>query len=171
MDRNIKVWLPLPCPLLGTWPATQACTLTGNQTGNPLVHRLALNPLSHTSKGLLLSYMNYLYVFILTICLTVSQVLLESWTGKSLQVHFVVLGIFSIYPKPKPSFKAIKFKPITISLSSRDLFLCTGRALHIFIDLILKTTYEFGIIIIQILGRIIKAQRCLTTFLVSKARK
>ena len=29
-ERNINVWLPLMCPLLGTWPATQACALTGN---------------------------------------------------------------------------------------------------------------------------------------------
>ena len=34
------------------WPATQACGLTGNQTGDPLVCRLALSPLSHTSQGL-----------------------------------------------------------------------------------------------------------------------
>ena len=27
MERNINVWLPLTCPLLGTWPATQACAL------------------------------------------------------------------------------------------------------------------------------------------------
>ena len=33
---------------LGTWPATQACALTGNRTGNPLVCRL-----SHTSRDLL----------------------------------------------------------------------------------------------------------------------
>ena len=25
--RNINVWLPLTCPLLGTWPATQSCAL------------------------------------------------------------------------------------------------------------------------------------------------
>ena len=43
------MWLPLPQPLLGTWPATQACALTGNQAPNLLVHRPALNPLSHTS--------------------------------------------------------------------------------------------------------------------------
>ena len=36
---------------LGTWPGTQACALTGNRTGDPLVHRLVLNPLSHTSQG------------------------------------------------------------------------------------------------------------------------
>ena len=38
-------------PLLGAWPATQACALTGNQTCNPLVCRLVLNPLSHASQG------------------------------------------------------------------------------------------------------------------------
>ena len=37
-ERNIYVWLPPVCPLLGTWPATQACALTGNRTGTPLVH-------------------------------------------------------------------------------------------------------------------------------------
>ena len=46
-----NVCLPLTHPLLETWPATQACALTGNQTGNPLVHRPALSPLSHTSQG------------------------------------------------------------------------------------------------------------------------
>ena len=50
-ERNINVWLPLSHSLLGTWPATQACVLTGNRTGNPLVHRPVLNPLSHTSQG------------------------------------------------------------------------------------------------------------------------
>ena len=49
--RNINVWLSLAYPLLDTWPATQACALTGNRTGDPLVHRLALNPLSHSSQG------------------------------------------------------------------------------------------------------------------------
>ena len=50
-ERNINVWLPLMRPPLGTWPATQACALTGNRTCNPLVCRLALHPLSHTSGG------------------------------------------------------------------------------------------------------------------------
>ena len=49
--RNISVWLPLVYSQLGTWPATQACALTGNQTGDPLICRPALNPLSHTSHG------------------------------------------------------------------------------------------------------------------------
>ena len=49
--ENMSVWFPLALPPLGTWPVTQACTLTGNWTSNPLVHRLALNPLSHTNQG------------------------------------------------------------------------------------------------------------------------
>ena len=32
-ERNMNVWLPLACLLVGTWPATQACALTGNWTG------------------------------------------------------------------------------------------------------------------------------------------
>ena len=43
--------LPLAHPQLGTPPATQACSLTGNRTSNLLVHRPVLNPLSHTSQG------------------------------------------------------------------------------------------------------------------------
>ena len=43
-ERNISVWLPLACSLLGTWPATQACAMTGNRTSNLLLHR---SPLIH----------------------------------------------------------------------------------------------------------------------------
>ena len=48
-EKNINVWLPLI--LLKTWPATQACTLTGNRTGDPLFRMLVLNSLNHTSQG------------------------------------------------------------------------------------------------------------------------
>ena len=34
-----------------TCPTTQACALTGNQTSDSLLHRPALNSLSHTSRG------------------------------------------------------------------------------------------------------------------------
>ena len=50
-ERNISLWLPLMCPLLVTWPATQACALAGNGTCDSLVRRLVLDPLSHTSQG------------------------------------------------------------------------------------------------------------------------
>ena len=36
-ERNINVWLPLVRPLLGTWPQTQACALTGNRTSDPFL--------------------------------------------------------------------------------------------------------------------------------------
>ena len=29
-ERNVNVWLPFTCPILGTWPTTQACALTEN---------------------------------------------------------------------------------------------------------------------------------------------
>ncbi|KAM5313234.1 uncharacterized protein AAES06_022430 isoform 1-T2 [Glossophaga mutica] len=41
--RNITLCLPLMCPLLETWPETQACAVTWNQTGDPFVHRLLLS--------------------------------------------------------------------------------------------------------------------------------
>ena len=55
--RNSNVWLPLVHPHTGTWPASQACALTGNPTGNPLVHRQTLNPVSHLSQGLNVFYL------------------------------------------------------------------------------------------------------------------
>ena len=50
-ERNINVWLPLACSQMRTWPATQTCALTGNQTGNPLVHKPALIPLSTAARA------------------------------------------------------------------------------------------------------------------------
>ena len=39
------MWSPLMHPLLGSWPATQACALTESRTwNNPLVPSLVLNP-------------------------------------------------------------------------------------------------------------------------------
>ena len=38
-------------PLMRTWPITQAHALTGNRTGNPVVCRPVLHPLSNTSQG------------------------------------------------------------------------------------------------------------------------
>ena len=49
-ERN-NVWLLLTHPPLGTWPPTPACTLAGNQTGDALGQRPALNPPKHTSQG------------------------------------------------------------------------------------------------------------------------
>ena len=46
-EGNIQVWLPLTCPLLGTWPATQARAPTGNQ----MLCRTTLNQLSYIGQG------------------------------------------------------------------------------------------------------------------------
>ena len=46
-----------PCVVASHVPVTQACALTGNRTGDPLLRSLGLNPLSHTSQG---KYMYFL---------------------------------------------------------------------------------------------------------------
>ena len=58
-ERNMNMWLPLAHPQPGTWPTTQACALTGNQTGSLLVRRLVFNPLNHTSQGSLQPHQGY----------------------------------------------------------------------------------------------------------------
>ena len=51
--RNINVWLPLMGPYWGPGPQPRhVCALTENWTGDPLVRRPALNPLSHITQGL-----------------------------------------------------------------------------------------------------------------------
>ena len=60
------MWLPLTRPQLGTWPITQACDLTRNQTGDLLVCRPALSPLNYTHQGnIYIFYYTYflLYIF------------------------------------------------------------------------------------------------------------
>ena len=91
-QKNINLQLPLACLLLGTWPATQACVLTGNWTCDPLVHRLVLKPLSCTSRGTPTGfYSQKLWGFILQA--------LEPWAVQS------GLGLGSLVPKvPLPVF-------------------------------------------------------------------
>ena len=47
----VASWAPAIGDL--TWPSTQLCALTGNWTDDPWVRRLMLNPLSHTSQGII----------------------------------------------------------------------------------------------------------------------
>ena len=60
-ERSMNAWLLLMHPQLGAWPATQACTLTGNQTCNPLVLRPALNPLSLISQGKIIGFKYWIF--------------------------------------------------------------------------------------------------------------
>ena len=62
-ERNINVWLPITHPFLGTWPATQACVLTGNQMDDPLIHRPELSPLSYTSRAVYLFTLHHNTIF------------------------------------------------------------------------------------------------------------
>ena len=61
-ERNTSVWLPLMCPLLRTWPTTEACALTVNRTSDPLIHRAVLSPLSYTSLGLAINILQSLFL-------------------------------------------------------------------------------------------------------------
>ena len=49
-ERNINVLLPLRRPLVGVWPATQACALDWEANPQPFGLQAVLNPLSHTSQ-------------------------------------------------------------------------------------------------------------------------
>ena len=51
MQDIYGIGCPSHTPPTGTWLATQACALTGNQISDFLVHRLMLNPRSHVSQG------------------------------------------------------------------------------------------------------------------------
>ena len=64
--RNIN-WLPLASPQPGSWPTTQACALTGNQTGDLSFHRTVLNPLSHTSQREIFTVFDWLQVTVLKV--------------------------------------------------------------------------------------------------------
>ena len=50
-------------PCWGIQPITQACAPTGIRTSNPLVCRLALNPLSHTSQGCTHFFKKILFIY------------------------------------------------------------------------------------------------------------
>ena len=60
-ERNITVWLPLTCPPLGTWPATQAGALDWELNQWPFDSQAGTQPLSHTSQGIFFfrKMMNY----------------------------------------------------------------------------------------------------------------
>ena len=64
--------------LLRTWPETQTCPLTGNRTSDPLVSRLALNPLSHTSQSTWHTSSNFSKIHLMGV-----SFLTLSWDGRT----------------------------------------------------------------------------------------
>ena len=98
--------------LLGTWPANQTCALTGNRTGDPLVHRPTLNPLSHTSRGLP-------FYVCLPIYLSVSHLSISL----SIHLSFMILSIHPPYSSNHPSIiHLLSICPSIVCLSSIYLF-------------------------------------------------
>ena len=55
-EKGEKQWCVRETLAASRMPTMQACALTDNWTGNILVHRPALNPLSHTSQGFFLEF-------------------------------------------------------------------------------------------------------------------
>ena len=78
-------------PPTGTWPATQACALTGNQTSDPLVCRPALHPLNHTSQSGKATYFRKRFSEMLdslsntSLYIWISQCLTHNWY--SIHIH------------------------------------------------------------------------------------
>ena len=109
-DRNINVWLPLACPLLGTWLATQACALTWNQTSDPLVCRPVLNPLSHTSQGQPLDLLS-------SECFIHSTTLKEPNIVLDTRLSFDFLGkLLLVFPKRTGCFSPVSNRCLIICL-------------------------------------------------------
>ena len=88
-ERNINAWLP-HTHQWGTWPATQACALAGNQTGDPSNHwatparavlqfcfffkKLNLNTISKNSKKLwCIKLLKYKYLITNNSCLYIGH--------------------------------------------------------------------------------------------------
>ena len=93
-EGNINVWQPVMHPLLGTWPATQACALTGNGTSHPLVHRPALNPLSHTSQGYLYNILKNNQIIGMENKLGVAR--FQGWWGEAVTIKGSTRDIFVV---------------------------------------------------------------------------
>ena len=91
-ERNISVWLPLKSPLLGTWPASQACTLTGNQTKNSLLHSPALSPLSHTSQD----YTQWIWITLADTCFTIQVQSYHRLKASSCMLSWVIVSAETI---------------------------------------------------------------------------
>ena len=51
-ERNINVWLPLACPLMGTWPATKSCALDWESNWLPFGSQASIQSTEPHQSGL-----------------------------------------------------------------------------------------------------------------------
>ena len=93
----------LPHMTAGTEPVTQACVLTGNRTGDPLVHGPALNPLRHSSQAFFKKYVFICFCFILLDLSTQ----LQSFQGQLFQL----LNYIPLYAHKSHLFEKLKNTP------------------------------------------------------------
>ena len=116
--------LPLACLQLGTWPTTKAHALTGNQTNDLLVHRPALNPLSHSSQG------SSLRIFKAVFTLTPSHPaspwslfpgLLPSHRIPDKIVHKMSAFLISLLPQECPHISFLSIKQVTPSIYNSNI--------------------------------------------------
>ena len=92
-----------------TWPATQACALSGNQTGDPLVCRLVLSSLSCTRQGRTV----------------ISDSKLWSWLSFALELpEQIILDIFS---SSKGNLSIIIYHPLTVQHILSTIEACGGK--------------------------------------------
>ena len=92
-------------PPLGTWPATQACALTGNWTGDTLVCRLALNPLIHNSQ----SQKHFLHAHCFHNLWHILYIIDHIWIGPSLNGLISLSSFKGVFEIPPPSIKSYLF--------------------------------------------------------------
>ena len=76
------MWLPLPCPQLGTWPATQACAMTENQSGDPFGLQAGSQSTESHQPGLL-TYSLMSYFFNTSLCFwdSIIHIVVYSYTS------------------------------------------------------------------------------------------
>ena len=75
------------CPLLGSRPTKQACALTDHWTGDPLVRRPALNPLSRMRQGWTLPWATGMQTWTLSL-----PSLAPAWEKKSInEKNFILI--------------------------------------------------------------------------------
>ena len=111
-------------PPPGTWAANRACALTGNRTGDPLVCRLALNLLNHTSQGCTIVYKGLQHPQILVSAGDL-ETIPSRYRGMTISLNFSNLSIqWDVLKIPFPSPNShissmicldLKFSPVLVS--------------------------------------------------------